>query len=265
MSAARPVTLALATGLMAAVAVTACGSSGGTPAAKTVQRVLPSPAPASSTSSAPAPASTPSAALRPRTQLSVVITGDSIPQDLGPMVVASLNGPGLAVRSEAHPISGLVRNDYFDWSAQARKVLAEHPTTVIMLIGGNDVQAFQLADKSLLQPATPAWQAEYARRVGAVMDIWRKGGVKQIYWLTMPTTTRSGMNAGIASMGRAVHTAATGRSGVTVYDSDVLLGANAGSPAVHGPDGIHLSILGSQMISNALIGRLRVDAGLVAG
>ena len=48
--------------------------------------------------------------------------------------------------------------------------------------------------------------------------------------------------------------------GVTVYNTDVLLGANAGTPVAHQPDGIHLSILGSQMMSNALIGRLRIDA-----
>jgi hypothetical protein len=192
----------------------------------------------------------------------VIITGDSIPEDLGPIVARTINGPDFAVTTESRPITGIVRNDYFDWPAQAKRVAAEHPSTVIMLIGGNDNQPITLPGGGLAKPATDAWQTEYARRVGLIMDAWLKNGVQRVYWLTMPSTDLSGMNVTVASMGRAVHAAAQGRAGVTVYDSDTLLGANAGTPVIHGPDGIHLSIRGSQMIANALIGRLRIDAGV---
>ena len=191
----------------------------------------------------------------------MLITGDSIPEDLGPIVARTLNGPQFTVATESRPITGIVRSDYFDWPAQAKRVAAGHWTTVIMLIGGNDNQPITLPGGGLAQPATPQWEAEYARRVGQILDAWHGGGVKQVYWLTMPATTHAGMNVTVASMRRAVHTAAAGRSDVTVYDADTLLGANAGLPAAHGPDGIHLSILGSRMIANALIGRLRRGAG----
>jgi hypothetical protein len=190
----------------------------------------------------------------------VIIAGDSIPEDLGPMVAATLNGAGFAVHTESHPSTGLVRNDYFDWTAAAKRLAAEHPDTVILLMGGNDVQPVKLPSGQYAQPATPAWQVEYARRAGLVLAALRAGGVPRVYWLTMPTTTRPSMNPAIADMGQALRTAAKGQPGVTVYDTDVLLGANAGTPAAHQPDGIHFSILGSQMVSNALIGRLRLDA-----
>ena len=189
------------------------------------------------------------------------MAGDSIPEDLGPMVAATLNGHGFDVHTESHPSTGLVRDDFYDWTAAAKRLAAEHPDTVILLMGGNDVQPVKLASGQYAQPATPQWEAEYARRAGLVLDALRAGGVARVYWLTMPTTDRSGMNPAIAEMGQALHTAAKGRAGVTVYDTDVLLGANAGTPAAHQPDGIHFSILGSQMVSNALIGRLRLDAG----
>jgi hypothetical protein len=196
----------------------------------------------------------------PRHQ-SVIIAGDSIPEDLGPMITRTLEGPLFSGHTESHPITGLVRNDYYDWPANAAKIAAEHPDTVILLIGGNDNQPIKpQGSGTYAQPASAAWDAEYARRAGLVMDALLHGGVHRVYWLTMPTTDLPGMNAAVAAMGQAIRAAAEGRPGVTVYNTDVLLGANAGTPAAHQPDGIHLSILGSQMISNALIGRLRIDA-----
>ncbi len=213
----------------------------------------------------PAPAST-SAAAKPSAHpagpphhQSVIITGDSIPEDLGPMVTRTLAGPLFSGHTESHPITGLVRDDYYDWPAEAGRIAAEHPDTVIMLIGGNDDQPIRLAS-GLAQPATPAWDAEYARRAGLVMDALIHGGVHRVYWLTMPTTDLPSMNGAVAAMGQAIRTAAKTRPAVTVYSSDVLLGNDAGTRAAHQPDGIHLSILGSQLISNSLISRLRIDA-----
>ena len=131
-----------------------------------------------------------------------------------------------------------------------------------MLLGGNDDQPITLPGSGAhLQPATPAWDAEYARRAGLVMDALLGGGVHRVYWLTMPTTDLPGMNVAVAAMGQAISAAAKSRPAVTVYSSDVLLGANAGTRIAHQPDGIHLSTLGSQMISNSLIARLRIDGG----
>jgi hypothetical protein len=176
------------------------------------------------------------------------------------MITQSLNGPLFSGHTESHPITGIVRDDYYDWPAAARRIAAEHPDTVIMLVGGNDNQPIRLPNGGQAPPASPAWDTEYARRAGLIMDAFIGGGVHRVYWLTMPTTDLPGMNGAVAAMGQAIHAAAKSRPAVTVYDTDVLLGTNAGTPAAHQPDGIHLSILGSQMISNALIGRLRIDA-----
>ena len=58
----------------------------------------------------------------------------------------------------------------------------------------------------------------------------------------MPTTDLPSMNGAVAAMGQALRTAAKTRPAVTVYNTDVLLGTNAGTPAAHQPDGIHLSL-----------------------
>jgi hypothetical protein len=190
----------------------------------------------------------------------VIIAGDSIPEDLGPMVISIMAGPRFTGRTESHASTGLVRDDFFDWPAAAGRIAAEHPSTVVLMLGGNDNQPIKPPAQPYAAPATPAWRVEYARRAGLVLDALRSGGVQRVYWLTMPTTLLAGMNPAIAAMGEAIHAAAKGRSGVTVYDTDVLLGANAGTPISHQPDGIHLSTLGSQMVANALVGQLRRDA-----
>lgn len=176
------------------------------------------------------------------------------------MVTRALAGPGFLGHTESHPSTGLVRDDFYDWPAAARRIAAEHPSTVILMMGGNDNQPIKLPSGQYADPATSRWTAEYARRAGLVMDALHDGGVSRIYWLTMPTTTRSSMNPAVAAMGQALHEAAKGRPAVTVYDTDQLLGTTAGTPISHQPDGIHLSTLGSQLISNALIQRLRADA-----
>ena len=140
---------------------------------------------------------------------SVIIAGDSIPEDLGPMITRTLNGPLFSGHTEYHPSTGLVRDDYYDWPAAARRIAAEHPDTVIMLLGGNDDQPITLPGSGAhLQPATPAWDAEYARRAGLVMDALLGGGVHRVYWLTMPTTDLPGMNVAVAAMGQAIRAAA---------------------------------------------------------
>jgi hypothetical protein len=68
------------------------------------------------------------------------------------------------------------------------------------------------------------------------------------------------VNVVVTAMGQALHQAARGRPGVTVYDTDQLLAPIAGTAAAHQADGIHLSIEASQKISYLLVQRLRADA-----
>ncbi len=92
------------------------------------------------------------------------------------MITRTLDGPLFSGHTESHPSTGLVRDDYFDWPAAAAKIAAEHPDTVIMLIGGNDNQPIKLPSGTHSAPASAAWDAEYARRAGLVMDACAAAG-----------------------------------------------------------------------------------------
>ena len=49
--------------------------------------------------------------------------------------------------------------------------------TAIVLFGGNDSQGLQTPSGDVFQSVSePGWQAEYARRVGGVMDLMRAEG-----------------------------------------------------------------------------------------
>jgi hypothetical protein len=81
--------------------------------------------------------------------------------------------------------TGLARPDVFNWLNEYPKMLAgKRPGIVICAIGANDGQGIQV-DKRPLQFGTPAWEEEYARRVGAFSELLLKGGAK-VYWVLLP-------------------------------------------------------------------------------
>lgn len=138
------------------------------------------PPPAQPSHEVASPAATPSARPVVSHLQRLIIAGDSIPEDLGPMVTTALAGPGFSGHTESHPSTGLVRDDFYDWPAAARRIAAEHPTTVILLLGGNDDQPIKPPGAPYALPATPRWVAEYTRRAGLVLDALRRGGVRQV-------------------------------------------------------------------------------------
>ena len=76
------------------------------------------------------------------------------------MITRTLTDRCFAGHTESHPITGLVRNDYYDWPAQARAHRRRAPTPCIMLIGGNDNQPIHLPSD-----ARPAGHPGVGRRV----------------------------------------------------------------------------------------------------
>ena len=53
------------------------------------------------------------------------------------------------------------------------------------MFGANDAQKMKL-DGKVYDVSTPEWQAEYRRRVDAVMAFLTQGGTRHIYWIGQP-------------------------------------------------------------------------------
>ena len=94
----------------------------------------------------------------------------------------------IAVHRYVKVASGLTRPDYFDWPAYLKHDIdkRKHPfDAVALMFGANDGQDIKLSGKQL-DFGTRAWKAMYSGRVGDVMDLYLKRGVKRVYWVGMP-------------------------------------------------------------------------------
>ena len=86
--------------------------------------------------------------------------------------------------------TGLARPDVYDWpAAVATEVQKAQPNVVVVTFGANDDQDMMAGSRYLVR-ATPAWQAEYARRVGLIMSEVAGRG-RMLVWLEMPPVART--------------------------------------------------------------------------
>jgi len=94
----------------------------------------------------------------------------------------------IAVHRFVKVASGLTRPDYFDWPAYLKHDIDKRKRpfdAVALMFGANDGQDIKLNGKQL-NFGTRAWKAMYSGRVGDVMDLYLKRGVKRVYWVGMP-------------------------------------------------------------------------------
>jgi hypothetical protein len=90
---------------------------------------------------------------------------------------------------------------YFNWPLHLVDdvIPKEDPDVVVIMFGANDGQNIQLPSGRILPRFSPEWQVEYAKRVGAVMDLLRSPDNSRIVMWTGPppmgpTTATHGMD-----------------------------------------------------------------------
>lgn len=207
------------------------------------------------------------------------VGGDSIVQVFGESVVRLAGETGVVEPTLHYEIStGLTRPDYFDWPAALRADLErDDPEVVVIMFGANDAQGMELADGTVFQRvAEPGWQREYARRVGAVMDLLRADG-RLVYWVGQPVMRDSGFDDRMAILDRIYASEAAGRPWVEYVDTRALFADRSGSYAEYltGPDGdavdlrqddgIHLTREGGDRMANAVLDLLAREVDLTPG
>jgi uncharacterized protein len=129
----------------------------------------------------------------PAAPLKLWVGGDSVTETFGTQLVRVSGLTGLFQSTlDFHVGTGLVVPSYFNWPLHlAQDVLPKvDPDVVVIMFGTNDGQNIQLADGTILPAFSQPWQDEYARRVGAVMDL-----------LKSPTNNRIVMWPGPPPMG----------------------------------------------------------------
>jgi uncharacterized protein len=166
----------------------------------------------------------------------VAVLGDSLAQMLAHgLTEAFEDRPEIAILSKAKEDSGLVRDDFYDWTKAAGDLLAsgEKVDFAVMLIGSNDRQALRDANGSY-EPRTPEWKAAYSQRIEAIAALFRDKKIP-LLWVGLPIMKSEGLSADATAFNELYRTNAE-KAGGTYLDIWEDFANETGQYTPVGPD-----------------------------
>lgn len=130
---------------------------------------------------------------------SVLVVGDFMAGGVAEGLVDAFAGStDVKIVEKWNGSSGFVRDDYYDWPASLPSILSEtKPAVVVIMIGTNDRQQM-LVGTNRETVSTPAWTQEYEKRVTAVAQVLKAGGVP-IIWVGEPALRSTQMSASMTA------------------------------------------------------------------
>jgi hypothetical protein len=197
----------------------------------------------------------------------VLIIGDSMMRVTAHATSLALDKrTGVESKSHTSLGSGLARLDVYDWMGEADRLVKEfNPDVSMVWFGTNDRQPMQTADNGIVRLDDKAWEEEYARRVGEMMDILTAGNGSKVYWLELPVVREERMTQEVAVINRIAKAEAEKRDQVEFFPTEnvltrrpgvyspMLIG-NTGRPIkVRDDDGIHLTREGANRVADAFV------------
>jgi hypothetical protein len=132
------------------------------------------PSPTTAAPAGPTPTTLPPRqAYSPLHPLRLWIGGDSLGETPGSSLIDQLSSNpavGIIGPVDTHISTGLARPEVFNWPAYLKNIVtADQPNAVVLTFGANDDQTLT-GDGGGESFGSPAWQAEYRRRIGGLMD-----------------------------------------------------------------------------------------------
>lgn len=203
-----------------------------------------------------------------RSPLRVWIGGDSLTSEFGPALSDRLARTRRGdAEVEFRFSSGLARPDFFDWPARFDEILAEQdPDVSVVMFGANDGQNIA-AGGDVLAFGSPAWEQEYARRVGTVMDILTQDG-RILHWAGQPIARSPDFDEKMQVLNGIYDQQADERPRVHYLDTRPLFAGPDGaysayledddgqSVLMRQQDGIHLTRAGGERLAAVVFGAL---------
>ena len=204
--------------------------------------------------------------------LRLYIAGDSDAGNLGPPLQRELEETGLVDSTLEYKVSsGLTRPDFFDWPAKLQSDVERlDPDTVVVTFGGNDAQDVKIDGRSY-PVSSPEWRAEYARRVGAVMDYLSADG-RTLVWVGIPNAESGDFRTRLEVLEQVTRAEAEKRPQVKYIDVWNLFVGRSGGYAdfiidprdnqgklVRADDGFHLNQTGADILALTVAEAVRDD------
>jgi hypothetical protein len=235
----------------------------------TVEGAPPTTAPSSTAAppSTAAPLRTPTA----EAPLKLWAGGDSMAAEVGEALVRVAGETGvMAPTLDARVSTGLTRPDYFDWPAHLVNIVeTQAPEVMVVMFGANDAQRMKL-DGVVYDVSTPEWQAEYRRRVAAVMDFLSRNG-RRVYWIGQPVMRAGDFDQKQIVLEGIYREEAALHPNVTFIHLRSMFAGPGGAYAAYLPDasgkevlmraqdGVHLSLTGSNIVGQHVLETIQAD------
>jgi hypothetical protein len=205
----------------------------------------------------------------------VLVLGDSmIAGGFGLYLARALGEErGYDVTRRGKSSSGLARPDFFDWIAEAERLVGDTPyDATVVMFGGNDVQGLYMGKHEgateWIRWEDEGWSEEYARRINALADIVAPQG-EALFWIGMPVMRPSKFHARVQRVNTIYRAEMAIRPNARFVDIWPVLADEDGQYADHiylGPDtgeangkrkkvlvragdGIHLTVAGAHHLT----------------
>lgn len=204
--------------------------------------------------------------------LRLYIAGDSDAGNLGPPLQRELEDTGLVKSDLFYKVSsGLSRPDFFDWPSQLTRDIAKYnPDVVVVTFGGNDAQDLLINGQS--RPVdSPEWKAEYASRVGKVMDFLSADG-RTLVWVGIPNAKSEDTRARMDILQQVTKAEADKRPQIVYVDVwNIFVGRSGGyadyitdprdgkGKLVRASDGFHLNQTGAEILALTVAEKVKAD------
>ena len=172
---------------------------------------------------------------------------------------------------DARISTGLTRPDYFDWPQHLIDIVnQQNPEVMVIMFGANDAQRMKL-DGKVYDVNTPEWQAEYRRRVDAVMGFLTQGGTRHVYWVGQPVMRSGDFDQKQIILEGIFREEAEKHPGVTFIHirtmfagpdgafSAYLADANGKQVLMRAQDGIHFSLAGANRVAALALQTIQAD------
>jgi hypothetical protein len=179
--------------------------------------------------------------------------------------------PEIAINDLARDVSGLARDDYYDWPKAARDLMVTKPKidVAVVMVGINDMQPLKDGG-DMLDLLSDKWRAVYGQRVDALLAPFRDAHIP-VLWVGLPPMREEKLNAQAAALNE-IYRDHAGKAGAAYIDIWDAFADASGQYAAFGPDvegqnaklrngftGIYFTKTGARKVAQLLEADIRRD------
>jgi hypothetical protein len=150
----------------------------------------------------------------------VMVIGDFLASGLAEgLEVRFAQNAGIRILDRAKGSSGFVRDDVFDWPGEIASMIdVEKPAAIVVMMGSNDRQQMQVADKREAA-RSDGWTKAYGERTVALAEAIETKKIPLV-WVSMPPFKSTKMSSDMLALNDVYKIAAEGGGGqfVDIWD-----------------------------------------------